>query len=314
VAEPKVSIAICTWNRSNLLRNALQSLAQMSVPIDADWEVLAINNNSTDQTETVIATFSKVLPIRSIFVSEAGLSNARNRALSEARGTHILFTDDDVIVEADWLGAFIESARRHPEAAAFGGPIRPLFDEPPDPMLAQAFPIVADGFCAIDHNREEGPLPNSLPVWGANMGFCLDAVAGYTFDPSFGDDHGTNLIGGDDARFMQCIRRNNGIVIWCPSMVVNHYVDPARIQLSYLRRYTIGRTRGQLRCEGTVFPGMRIFGAPRWLWKQMLVSYFMHFRFRLAGNKLSALIFLRECWKFRGMLMECRSNPKSEFN
>jgi glycosyltransferase involved in cell wall biosynthesis len=79
----RITIAICTWNRCDLLRRTLQRLTEIAVPDSVAWDVLVVNNNSSDRTEEAIDAFRGALPLRSVFEPQPGLSHARNRALSE---------------------------------------------------------------------------------------------------------------------------------------------------------------------------------------------------------------------------------------
>src|SRR3954466_10143738 len=107
-----VSVAICTWNRAENLDQTLAGLRGLHVPADVEWELLVVNNNSTDATEEVIARHTAQLPLRRLFERKQGLSNARNCAAAAARGDLLLWTDDDVLVDPDWLAVYVDSARR----------------------------------------------------------------------------------------------------------------------------------------------------------------------------------------------------------
>ena len=78
-----IDVAICTWNRSALLAQTLERLRELDVPGDVDWRLIVVNNNSTDATSEVLASFADRLPLRAVFEPEAGQANARNRALHE---------------------------------------------------------------------------------------------------------------------------------------------------------------------------------------------------------------------------------------
>ena len=127
---PSFAVAICTWNRAALLRQTLERLASIPWPAQAT-ELILVDNGSTDDTAAVAASFSGRLPMRIVREAKPGLSNARNRALKEATTTHVLFTDDDVLVGDEWLGAFAAAILKYPQAAVLGGPIEPWFQEPP---------------------------------------------------------------------------------------------------------------------------------------------------------------------------------------
>src|SRR5437763_8482181 len=98
-----VTIAICTYNRAESLRRTLASLADMRAPDGISWELIIINNNATDDTDTVIDSFVDRLPIRREFEIRQGQSHARNRAIDVANGDYVIWTDDDVIVDVGWL-------------------------------------------------------------------------------------------------------------------------------------------------------------------------------------------------------------------
>src|SRR3954447_7341754 len=95
----KISVAVCTWNRCESLRRTLEVMTGLKVPDGVDWELLVVNNNSTDATDTVVRSFTARLPVQLLHERIAGLSYARNRAIQAATGDVMLWTDDDVLVE-----------------------------------------------------------------------------------------------------------------------------------------------------------------------------------------------------------------------
>src|SRR5579885_409501 len=125
-----VTVAICTYNRAESLRRTLESLCAMRIPEDVDWELVVVNNNSTDHTDAVIASFADRLPSKRAWEPQQGHSPARNHAVDVANGDYILWTDDDVVVDREWLAGYAEAFRRWPQAAVFGGPISPEYEEP----------------------------------------------------------------------------------------------------------------------------------------------------------------------------------------
>src|SRR5687767_259622 len=111
----KLTVAICTWNRSELLSKSLQQLTRMQQPC-APWEVIVVNNGSTDETELVLDAFVDRLPLRRVFEPAPGQSHARNAAVRQASGDYVIWTDDDVLVDAAWLIAYERAIKRWPEA------------------------------------------------------------------------------------------------------------------------------------------------------------------------------------------------------
>src|SRR5438270_7390140 len=97
-----LTVALCSWNRSELLRKTLEQFTHLEPDKGLDWELIVVDNNSTDDTPNVLAEFVARLPLRALREPAPGKSNAANLAVREARGEYILWTDDDVLVAPDW--------------------------------------------------------------------------------------------------------------------------------------------------------------------------------------------------------------------
>src|SRR5262249_48517636 len=122
-----ISLCICTYNRSRSLNETLNSVRGLQ-SLEALLEILIIDNNSTDDTADIVETFAPELPIRRVVELSQGLSHARNRAIAEFRGELLLFTDDDVLLDPDWLTAYALAASKFPRAQFFGGRILPQWE------------------------------------------------------------------------------------------------------------------------------------------------------------------------------------------
>ena len=150
-----ITVLICTRNRRASLARTLQSIAACDVPAELAWEILVVDNGSEDGTSEEVAGFAGRLPIRSVREEMPGLSNARNTGVRHARGDHILWTDDDVLVEPGWLAAYARAFADYPEAAFFGGGVRPVL-EPPTPAW------LTDNLDLLEHllaARDFGDVP-----------------------------------------------------------------------------------------------------------------------------------------------------------
>ncbi len=331
IRAESVTIAICTWNRCELLRQTLDRMTEMVVPPHLDWEILVVDNNCTDNTPSILATFADRLPLRVVHELQPGLSHARNRALRESSADFLLWTDDDVLVDHSWLEAFVAGTRQFPEAAAFGGTIVPWFTAPPDPETCDAFPALGIGFCGLERNMPAGVLPDEEQhIWGANMAFRRRAIEGLSFDAAFGPS--PDVVGGgrDDVAFIRQLRRKGGIVIWLPAMRVQHYVMPSRTTLKYLKSFY--RTKGYEHIVERP-PGdedvRQLAGAPRYLWRLWLTTTLRYllssigwhtrprwlFRSGPPANESSSarvrsLTWLRESVFLRGMIAGYRSQRR----
>ena len=298
----KISVAICTWNRCELLANALDRLAGGAQPPRVPWEVLVVNNACSDDTSTVVASFAERLPIQEMFEPEPGLSHARNRALHESTGTHVAFIDDDVFVEEGWLVAFADLAGRYPEAAVFAGPVQAYFPVTPDPDVVAAFPYLRRGFCGLDHEQSEGPLPGGLLPAGANMAFRKAALDGLRFEARLGAKRDEGY-GHEDVEFVRRVLARGGSAVWSPQFRVQHYVDPARMSPAYLVRFERDRARSRIRASRRP-SGPNIFGVPLPVLAGYVVAHTVCGFWRLLPVRRPKLVWMAKSQRFTGKVQE----------
>jgi glycosyltransferase involved in cell wall biosynthesis len=293
-----MTVAICTWNRAQLLDQTLAEMRKLRIPSGVEWELLIVNNNCTDNTDEVICRHQRTLPIRRLYEPKPGLSHARNCAAAAARGDLVLWTDDDVLVDEKWLETVADASARYPEASGFGGPIQPWFPVSLDPDRLAAFPILGVGFCGLDHGLGEEVLPPDQFIFGANMAFRRSVHETLPFQTFLGmkprqvnvDSTTISLAVGawEEIEFLGRIRDRGQHVIWLPSMRVKHYVDPQRMTISYLQEYMKARGRTRTLCEG-IPDGKKIMGVPGWLIRACARVTAEHYYHRLLGNHREAL-------------------------
>ena len=101
----KITVILCTYNRSRYLRTALDSVAASILPASVSWDVLVVDNNSNDQTREVVKEYCAKYPehFKYLFEPTPGKSHALNSGIREAAGDVLAFMDDDVTVEPTWL-------------------------------------------------------------------------------------------------------------------------------------------------------------------------------------------------------------------
>src|SRR5690348_14636457 len=120
-----ISLVITTFNRAELLRSALESVANSKVENQDTIEVIVVDNNSVDHTrQTVENVGARGFPfaLRYVYEPRQGLSYARNRGADEANGIYVAYMDDDQLLEEHYLSR-IESVFLHTKAACVGGPV-----------------------------------------------------------------------------------------------------------------------------------------------------------------------------------------------
>ncbi|MBW4652411.1 MAG: glycosyltransferase [Kaiparowitsia implicata GSE-PSE-MK54-09C] len=117
---PTVSVIICTHNRADCLDAAIASVLQQV--FEADYEVIVVNNASTDHTESVLQAYDDSR-LRYLIEPTLGLSVARNTGAAAARGDILAYLDDDAIAPPTWLHSLYEAFQSHDQMAIAGGKI-----------------------------------------------------------------------------------------------------------------------------------------------------------------------------------------------
>jgi GT2 family glycosyltransferase len=239
--KPFISVAIATYNRAGLLRQTLEGVTRQAYPKDR-YEIIVIDNNSTDSTRQITEDFTDANPApRYVLERKQGLSCARNRVIAEARGDIIVFADDDILVEPDWLEQLatpFEQNPAHPPAAV-GGEVIPVF-----PNGLPAWIAAWHGPLAL--RPDTGPLgPRQFPM-GANLAIRRDVFAqAGLFNESLGRQAG-RLLGGEETEFLRRVRAL-GLEVWfAPRAKVLHQLPASRTTLNYAARHAFDSARSRV--------------------------------------------------------------------
>ena len=198
-------------------------------------------NDCSDGSAAVVAELRGVLPIVVVVEPRPGLCHARNRAIDVAGGDVILWTDDDVRVDPQWLCAYEEAILRWPSASVFGGPIRPRFEGVMPDWLERSWHLCSSAFAAREVPQDDAPIRpggDDLP-FGANFAIRADAQRRVRYDVRLGRRPGRWIIGGEELAVMSEILRD-GTGRWVPAAVVEHVIPPERQTVGYLRAYFQG--------------------------------------------------------------------------
>ena len=287
-----ISVIICSFNGEQRLPRTLASFQAIQLLPSLQWELILVDNNSTDGTREIGARFAQRLPIRCVTERRQGLSAARNRGIAVARGELIVFTDDDVEVDPHWLQQLATTAARHPSASFFGGKILPRWEVPPPPWLAKYSQTLLSGV-VVHYDR--GNKPQFLEAndrwmfYGANMAFRAAVFrAGHRFDETLGrQEHA--LISGEETALMIQLTRQGGRGFYVPEAVVYHHVPAGRMTEAYMRRWFAGMGTTRVR-SGEIMLNNLWFGAPRRVWCDMIRCAL---KFALSRWWLPARIWVR---------------------
>ena len=239
---PKVTVAIPTYNRAKYLRQTLAGIAAQRFPRD-HVEVLVIDNNSTDDTAEVVAAFADAWPApRRIVETRQGLDFARNRAVAEARGEIIVFGDDDILVEPDWLAQITVPLLADADArriGAVGGEVVPVFpDGLPD--------WVREWHAPLAFRPDAGPMEAKHCPMGANLAFPRWVFERLGLFHTALDRAAGNYFSGGDSEMIRRVRAA-GLEVWfAPGAAVRHQMPAGRTTFRYAARHAFDSARSRV--------------------------------------------------------------------
>lgn len=237
--EIKLSIIICTYNRADCVLDALNSLVQQTLPRHL-FEILLVNNNSTDNTAALCEQFASNLPdihYRYILETAQGLSHARNRGIKESGGEIVVFMDDDAVAAPDYLEKLLAFFETTPDAAACGGRIYPRF-ESKRPRWMSHFLLSLTSSIDLGNNIKIFSH-RQFPV-GANMAVRKAMFDKYgVFNPDLGRK-GNSMDGAEEKDLFYRMMAGGEKIYYLPDAIVHHYVPDRRLTFGFFKRQAIG--------------------------------------------------------------------------
>jgi glycosyltransferase involved in cell wall biosynthesis len=208
-----VSVIVCTRNRAHRLEQTLNSLQQMTVPVDLAWELIIVDNNSSDNTKEVIDSFmnKSSLKVKYVIERDQGLSRARNMGIQEASGNIIAFTDDDCIVDRYWITSISKEFHADESIAGIGGRVL-LYNKMDRPVSIRV--------------HEERTILSSTDrilklMIGCNIAFArsvFDQIG--MFDTDFGA--GSRFASTEDLDFLYRVYKKGLKIVYSPDILVHH--------------------------------------------------------------------------------------------
>jgi len=231
----KASIVICTFNRCNAINNVIKTVINQN--IDILYEILIIDNKSTDKTQEVIheTTEKSTIPIKYIYEGKQGLSFARNKGVQEAIGEIILFIDDDAVAEKNWINSHM-SAYTDSRVFCAGGPIKPIW------ALERPVWLTDDVLAYLSVNEyknlyETKTFNEPTYPWGTNISFRKSVFSTYGMFPTNLGRSGTNLVSNEEYFLCKKIEASGKIVRFIPEAIVHHHIPAERMnRLWFYRR------------------------------------------------------------------------------
>jgi len=267
MSEETLTVAICSYNGARHLPCLIQAVAALSCPVP--FEILLVDNNSTDNTEDLIERLRHTvqIPLRYVLETEQGIPFARNRAIEETLDrTYLAFIDADELPDQTWLQAACRGLRQH-GADCVGGRIRLDLPSRPSWMTDSLLPFLGQ----VDHG--EAPLQvldRSTPIWSGNVAYRTSLFAdGLRFDSRY-NRAGDGIGGGSDGIMFRALLHAKNRIRYEPEMSITHLIPKWKLTRSYFLRlhHVAGAKAGKY--ESAAPSGKTWFGVPRFMYAQTL--------------------------------------------
>lgn len=259
-----ISVVICSYNRAELLKDALQSVCDQTFD-KARYELIVSDSDSPDSTAQLAAEFGARYPnVHYCTQSALGLSRARNLGWQTARGKYVAYIDDDCRVPPEWL-TVAEAVIADEAPGAFGGPIRPLFEANRPQWFKESYGIHQP----FDNARSLANEQEITRIFGGNAFFrrdLLEALGGFDPDLSmFGD----KISFGEDTAFLKLIHRERPgeVIYYDPKLFLYHLMRPVTMTWRYNIPATFEAGRVQFNQNRA---GYQVRGGRIKLWLQSL--------------------------------------------
>lgn len=269
-----ITIVIITYNRSVSLTAVLESFLKLNKLDEIPYELIIVDNNSTDDTchrvETFINRFNGRL--RYVLETHQGPNFARNKGVQESNGDIIAFIDDDIVFHENWLKGLYQFNINH-HWDAIGGRVLPLYPDNTPNWVKKNKELLKGPIVMFDYGEETiSYRSNKLgPFIGANMVIKKHVFEECgRFDTSFGAQVETM---GDDTDFFYRLMRNKKDIYYLGSSTVYHPVEEKRMRLKYIAKWKYKAGRYYAKCNDIIDNKESLIsygGVPRYLFRNLL--------------------------------------------
>ncbi len=238
MAQPLISVVVCTFNRAQLLAKLLSTVGQQTLD-SKEYEIIVVDNKSTDHTAEIAKEFASRHPnSRYVYEDKQGLSHARNCGWRNAQGEYVAYIDDDCEAPTHWLRCARDIIETF-SPAVLGGPYIALFKTPRPPWFK-------DSYESRDHGSEARVLNSDEYVTGMNIFIRRSLLVGLGgFDPNLGMN-GNRIAYGEEGDLQSRIRTalTAQIIYYDPGLAIYNVVRDQQTRLYWLSEkfYSKGRS------------------------------------------------------------------------
>jgi len=308
-----ISVIVCTFNRADNLPECVAHLDRQNDLTGVEWEVVIVDNNSTDDTADVVTDLQSrsAASIRYVFEAEQGLSAARNRGIAETASPYLCFIDDDIRVEPQWLRAVFDGFKER-SADAVGGRI----------LVQSAAPVPAwinEDMRGFLGHRDLGNEPHYMDgvtefPFGGNMALSrriIEQVGG--FDTRMGrkgeGKKRQELFKGEETDYFRRVAAAGGRLYYVPDATVHHKILPHQLKKQFFRtiHFNAGYQRALL--DEVRYPRC-VFHIPLFLFRQTGTAAARYVSQLITKGPSSAFRQQMNVGYFFGMMMGYARRPR----
>lgn len=311
-APVDLTLLVCTFNRSGDLKEMLETALVQETDGTFTYEVLVVDNNSTDNTRQVVADLIRDghANLRYVFEERQGKSYALNTGLASSRGAIYTIADDDFILPRTWVRRIVEGFRRHPDASFVSGKVLPLW-----PREVPEWATSAEHWSALalaDYGDQPFYADENSQVCLLACSFRrrdVDAVGGYRTGLSVSKD----LIGGvEDLEILQRLWKSGRKGVYLPDMSFQHKVPPSRLTKTYHRRWHTGHGRFYAKLRDGEFERSqaRLFDVPLHVFRQAGTAAIAWLKWQIRRRPREAFTEETKLRFFHGYVLERLQTPR----
>ncbi len=291
------SVVICTHNRSDSLLRTLQSLEQQTLP-HADFEVLVVDNASTDSTKEVVA---QNMPKNGSYLYEEklGLSHARNLGWKSAQGTYVAYLDDDAEASPQWLAGLLTVFNSTSKSnIVVGGRVTLSFSsKKPDWLDDSLLFSLGHLHCGTGISTLNN---TTFYLHGCNIAFnkaTLAEIGGFASHLGRQDNI---LLSGEEVYLQKLLMQSGGLLLYSDDASVTHHINVTRLKRRWFlkRMYWEGVTGKRIE---TALSNTQSFSEEVSLLRHEIVcrSFFLDYNFKKLCSVALRLGRLKESWRNR---------------
>src|SRR5687767_4808098 len=297
---PKISVVVCTYNREKFIGRALETLTGQTLS-PGKYEILIIDNNSTDNTAFICREFKTrhaLFNIKYLFEANKGLSFARNRGITEASSPIITYVDDDTEASPGFLENILNFFERHTGTVGIGGKVIPIYPDTGEPAWMNKY---LHGFIGlVDYGEEPKSYkpPMKYPA-GCNMTYTkeiLQKAGGFNNQLTFRSD---------DKHIFYQVKKLSSSIYYLPGAMVHHNIDRQRVSFDNFKKLflkTGNEEKRRVKSESGITGVIKKFLE---FSIKLGASLLLYLKFLVTGQELKGRYIVYSQWfTFKGFFMK----------